>query len=156
MNNVIIFTNAQGGTTVVYPAPNCGLTIQEIAAKDMPAGTPHAIVDESQVPSDHTYFNAFVADLQAGVVAVDMPKAREIHKNFMRAARTPILAALDVAYTRADEKGPAGAAEKAQIAAQKQALRDVTADAGIAAATTPEELKAVWPAVLGPKPYGGV
>ncbi len=152
MAQLIIFTNDQGTTTVVYPAPNCGLTIQEIAAKDIPQGTPHAIVDESVVPTDHTYFNAFEADLQAGMVSVNMPKAREIHKNFMRTARAPLLAALDVAYTKADELGAAGTAQKAQIAAQKQALRDVTADAGIAAANTAAELKMVWPAILGPNP----
>lgn len=26
----------------------------------------------------------------------------------------------------------------------------------VAAAATPDELKGVWPSILGPKPYGGV
>lgn len=151
----IIYQNNEGGCSVVIPAPESGLTIEEIAAKCVPAGTPYKVVPVNEIPSDRTYRNAWVADTVGGKVNHDMPKAREIHKGHMRRARTPLMAALDVAYTRADEKGHAGAAEKAQIAAQKQALRDVTADAGIAAATTPEELKAVWPAVLGPKPYGG-
>ena len=56
------------------------------------------------------------------------------------------LAALDVEYQHADERGDV--AEKARIAAKKQALRDVTADPAIEAAQTPEALKAVWPDIL--------
>lgn len=152
----IIYQNNEGGCSVVIPAPDTGLTIEEVAAKCVPAGTPYTIVPVAEVPSDRTYRNAWVADVVGRKVNHDMVKAREIHKDHMRRGRTPLLAALDVAYIKADEKGPAGAAEKAQIAAQKAALRDVTAAAGIAAATTPDELKGVWPSILGPKPYGGV
>jgi hypothetical protein len=60
------------------------------------------------------------------------------------------LADLDVQYSRADEAN--NPALKAQIAAKKQTLRDVTADARIAAAQTPGELKGVWPEILGPNP----
>ena len=152
----IIYTNAEGGTSIVTPVEGSGLTLQEVIAKSVPAGTPYKVVPVGEVPTDRTYRNAWVADVANGKVNHDMVKAREIHKDHMRRGRTPLLAALDVAYIKADEKGPAGAAEKAQIAAQKAALRDVTAAAGIAAATTPDELKGVWPSILGPKPYGGV
>lgn len=83
------------------------------------------------------------------MIKVNMVKAREIWKDKMRAARAPILADLDALYQRADEFGAAGEAVKARIAQDKQRLRDVTLDPGIQAAATPEELKAVWPAVLG-------
>ena len=63
MNNVIIFTNAQGGTTVVYPAPNCGLTIQEIAAKDVPVGKPYKIVDVADIPTDRTFRAAWETEI---------------------------------------------------------------------------------------------
>ena len=79
-------------------------------------------------------------------VAVDMPAAREIHRDYLRALRAPILAKLDTEYMRADEAGDVAA--KARIAAQKQALRDVTADPAIEAAKTPEALAAVLPAAL--------
>ena len=64
----------------------------------------------------------------------------------MRRARAPLLAAKDAEYTHADARGDAVA--KARIEAERQALRDVTADPAIEAAKTPEELKAVWPEVL--------
>jgi hypothetical protein len=78
------------------------------------------------------------------MITVNMEKARNIHREKMRAARTPLLAALDVAFQRALEQN----ANTATIVAQKQALRDVTSDPAIEAAQTVEELKAVWPEVL--------
>ena len=44
---------------IVYPAPNCGLTIEEIAAKDVPAGTSYQIVDASTVPTDRSFRDAW-------------------------------------------------------------------------------------------------
>lgn len=76
----------------------------------------------------------------------DMEKCREIHKARLREARAPLLAEKDVEYMRALERGDATAL--ASISAEKQALRDVTADPAIAAAATAADLKAVWPAAL--------
>lgn len=77
-------------------------------------------------------------------ITIDMAKARDIHRDRMRQARTPKLAALDVAFQRAHEMSN----DTAAIVAQKQALRDVTADPAIEAAQTPDELKMVWPEIL--------
>lgn len=148
----IIYQNSDGGCSVVVPATDSGLTIEEVIAKCVPAGTPYKIVPVNEIPSDRTYRNAWVADTVGGKVNHDIVKAREIHKDHMRRARTPLMTTLDTAYLKADEKGGAGNAEKATIAAQKQALRDVTADPGIAAAKTVAELKQVWPTALGPNP----
>lgn len=92
-------------------------------------------------PADRTFRNAWA--LNGKAVTVDMTKAREIQKNRLRELRKPLMAELDTAYLLADEIGDVGA--KAEIAAKKQALRDVTADPGIAAAKTPEQLIAVVP-----------
>lgn len=59
MNQRIIYPNNEGGVCVVIPAPDCGLTIQEIATKDVPAGKPYKIVDISEIPSDRTFRNAW-------------------------------------------------------------------------------------------------
>jgi len=77
------------------------------------------------------------------VIRVNLDKAREIKKDMIREARKPMLEALDVAYMRAVEAGDT--TQQAQIAAEKQALRDATDDPAIAAASTPEELAAVDP-----------
>jgi len=85
------------------------------------------------------------------MIIINLNKAREIHKDKMREARAPKLAALDVAFMRAVEQ--ADTAKQAEIAAEKQALRDVTKDPDIAAASDVDALKAAWPAILGDSPY---
>jgi len=64
MNQRIIYPNSEGGVSILAPAPECGLSIEEIAAKDVPAGKPYKIVDVADIPSDRTFRNAweFVAD----------------------------------------------------------------------------------------------
>ena len=58
MNQRIIYENDEGGVSIIVPA-DCGLTIEEIAAKDVPAGKPFEIVDVSEIPSDRTFRNAW-------------------------------------------------------------------------------------------------
>jgi hypothetical protein len=58
MNQRIIFPTDGGGVAVIIPA-NCGLTIEQIAAKDVPAGKPYEIVDVTDIPSDRTFRNAW-------------------------------------------------------------------------------------------------
>ena len=59
MNQRIIFPTDEGGVAVIVPAPECGLTIEEIAAKDVPQGKPFKIVDVSDIPSDRTFRGAW-------------------------------------------------------------------------------------------------
>jgi hypothetical protein len=59
MNQRIIYPNDDGGVAVIIPASECGLTIEEIAAKDVPAGKPYKIVDVADIPSDRTFRNAW-------------------------------------------------------------------------------------------------
>jgi len=80
------------------------------------------------------------------MITVNMDKARDIKKDMIRADRTPKLEALDVEFMRAVEAGDTAA--QATIATKKQALRDATDDPAIAAAATPDELKAVVPTAL--------
>jgi hypothetical protein len=63
-NKRIIYPNDQGGVSIVVPAPDCELSLEQIAGKDVPAGKPYQIVDVSEVPDDRTYRNAwtFVAE----------------------------------------------------------------------------------------------
>jgi hypothetical protein len=59
MNQRIIYSNDDGGVSIIVPAPECGLTIEEIAAKDVPEGKPFKIVDVADIPSDRTFRNAW-------------------------------------------------------------------------------------------------
>ena len=60
MEKRIIYPNDAGGVAIIIPAPDCGLTIEEIAAKDVPAGKPHKIIDVSEIPQDRTFRDAWV------------------------------------------------------------------------------------------------
>ena len=59
MNLRIIYPNDDGGVSVIVPAAECGLTIEEIAAKDVPAGKPFKIVDVADIPTDRTFRDAW-------------------------------------------------------------------------------------------------
>jgi hypothetical protein len=58
MNQRIIYPTDDGGVAILIPA-DCGLTIEEIAAKDVPAGKPYKIVDVADIPTDRTFRNAW-------------------------------------------------------------------------------------------------
>lgn len=74
MNQRIIYPSDDGGVAVIIPAPECGLMIEEIAAKDVPpiivrgpdgsvassTPRPYKIVDVADVPSDRTFRGAWV------------------------------------------------------------------------------------------------
>jgi hypothetical protein len=55
----IIYQTNEGGVAVIIPAPDCGLTIEEIAAKDVPVGKPYEIVDAADIPTDRTFRGAW-------------------------------------------------------------------------------------------------
>ena len=74
MNQRIVYKNDEGGISILTPSPECleSHTIEEIAAKDVPAGKPYKIVDVADIPSDRTFRNAWTvneADLTDGVGA---------------------------------------------------------------------------------------
>jgi hypothetical protein len=59
MEKRIIYKTDDGGVAVIVPAVECGLSIEEIAAKDVPAGKPFKIIATEDVPSDRTFRNAW-------------------------------------------------------------------------------------------------
>jgi hypothetical protein len=58
----IIYPTAEGGVAVIVPAPGCGLTVDEIAAKDVPRGVPYQIVNATDIPADRTFRNAWTME----------------------------------------------------------------------------------------------
>jgi len=55
----IIFPNDDGGVSVIIPSDNCGLSVEDIARKDVPAGKAYQIVDVADVPGDRSFRNAW-------------------------------------------------------------------------------------------------
>jgi hypothetical protein len=54
-----IFPNTEGTISVLVPAPNCGLTLEQICAKDVPTGVKYKIIDSSELPADREFRNAW-------------------------------------------------------------------------------------------------
>jgi len=61
MNQRIIYPTDDGGVAVIVPSSEylADHTIEELAAKDVPAGKPYKIVDVADIPTDRTFRNAW-------------------------------------------------------------------------------------------------
>lgn len=61
MDKRIVYNNDDGGISIVIPTAEWleEHTIEELAAKDVPAGKEYHIVDVSEIPSDRTFRNAW-------------------------------------------------------------------------------------------------
>ena len=57
----IIYQNGTG-VSVITPVPNCGLTLEQIAIKDVPTGLPYLFIDQSRYPTDRSQRHLWTAD----------------------------------------------------------------------------------------------
>lgn len=146
MKNVIIYTNSNGVISVVSPSPSYKGTVEELAVKTVPTGLTYFEIESFILPKDLTFELAW--EIREDSVRVNPDKAKAIWKDKWREARKPLLSSLDIEFMKAVET--ADADKQAEIATQKQALRDVTNTE--INGNTPEEIKAAWPSVLGEKP----
>ena len=127
---VIVYSQNNGQVTVCYPTGE--LPIEEVLSRDCPEGA--VIVENNSLPNEHdSFFDAW--ELNGTTVTVNLAKAKAITKDRLRAERTPLLQAQDVAFQRALESG----ADTTAIVAEKQRLRDITQLAD--QANTLEQLK---------------
>lgn len=61
MTKRILYQTDDGGVAVIIPT-NCGLTVRQIADKDVPTGKPFRIVDGADIPTDRSQRGAWVVD----------------------------------------------------------------------------------------------
>jgi hypothetical protein len=134
----IIYPQFDNSLAVI--APTGELTIEQVAAKDVPANTPYKIVKVLNI--DNYFFNAYEYDDAVGAV-VNIEKAKEIQRDKWRTARSALLQALDIEFQRAQETGRSVDLES--VVQKKQALRDVT---DTALPNDLEGIKNTWPIVL--------
>ena len=131
----IAYKRSDGGVSIVHPYLECGLTLEQIIAKDVPAGAEQKIMDTDDL-QDRSFRDAWEFHKDDGI-AVSLDKAKEITKERLRSERAPLLEAQDVEFTKAIEAG----SDFTLIVAEKQRLRDITQLAETA--TTLEELKSI-------------
>ena len=68
----IIYKQDDGIAAIIVPATNCDLTVEQIAKKDVPTGKKYKIVDDSDIPANKNFRDAWIvdeADLTDGVGA---------------------------------------------------------------------------------------
>ncbi len=139
----IIYTNSDGTVSIIIPTGNVNDSI-----KDVPDGLSYEIVEDSAIPTDRSFRNAWKQNSKT--IEIDMTKAKEIHKTNIRLARKDKLTELDIEFQKALETS----ASTTDIVSKKQALRDAPADSAIASADTEAKLKAQWnTSILGTSPY---
>ena len=71
----ILYKQEDGTVGIVCPSDNCGLTVEEIAKKDVPKGFKYKIVPVTDIPTDRTFGNAWIvneSDLTDGVGEADL------------------------------------------------------------------------------------
>jgi len=122
------------------------------ATKSMISDKDGNSADASKVtmPKNRDFRGAWT--LEGDVMKEDLSVAKELFKDKIKEARTPLLASEDVAFMMALENDDSKA--KAASVAKKKALRDATKASAIDAASSIEELTAAWDtSVLGDSPY---
>ena len=58
----IIYKTPEGTVTVMYPTSEWTGTMEELAQKDVPTGLKYKIVEDSVIPTDLTFRNAWEVD----------------------------------------------------------------------------------------------
>ena len=131
----IIYQNQEGGISVIHPTGE--LSIEEVAAKDVPEGVAYEIVEDDAIPSDRTFRNAWV--MGDCCIEHDLDKCKALGHDMRRAKRAEEFAPHDEVIMKQIPGADATAAEAA-----RQEIRDKYAaiQDAIDAAATPEDIKA--------------
>ncbi len=132
----ILIKRTDGGVSVMEVTDKSFVATAIRKWKDVKPGQyiSHETVQPSNIPDDRTFRNAWTHDL-----SVDMDLARDIHMDNIRKPRDKRLKQLDQR-----QYGP-------EYDDERQALRDIPQTFDLTQATTPEELKALWPDELKEK-----
>jgi hypothetical protein len=101
--------------------------------------------EDEEAPKRGPYRGAYRD--RGGKLEVDMPAARELHRERLRIRRVAKMQELDGEWMRAKGQGKELDAHAVEV--KRQALRDLPADPRIDEAGTVEELAALWPKELG-------
>ena len=96
--------------------------MEELAAKVVPENEPYKIVEDSVIPTDRTFRDAWE---NYESVNVSLVKAKEITKTRLREERKPLLEAQDVLFMKAQESS----SDTTAIVTEKLRLRDVPTQA---------------------------
>lgn len=100
-------------------------------------------IPEEGIPSDRLFRDAWCDATPEPKVDFDMEKCKTIHMDRIRHMRNKKLSKLDVDLMIAQEQDKSSDVDT--IKAEKQRLRDIPKNFDMTSASTPEQLKALWP-----------
>ena len=136
----IAVKRSDGGVSIIVPTNEATPALLLRDALAVVGYVSHREIEDNKIPTDRYFRNAWTDDNPTTTVDVDITKAKDIKKNYMRQLRKPKLEALDIEFMKALETGDTQA--QSSIAAKKQELRAVT---DLSLPETVEELKAFLP-----------
>ena len=110
------------------------------------SGTNSRITDTTNLPQDRTFRDAWTDDLPGEQIDVDIPRAKIIRMEQIRAARDVKWEDFDKRYVIAERD----AADLTTLDTERQTLKDIpqVAQSDVDTATTESDLLAVWPTGL--------
>ena len=141
MGNRIVYTNDEGNV-VIMQRLNPNKTDEDVTPNDRP----YVIVDESEIPVDRYFRNAW--KLEGSTIKVDRVKAKSIKLEKIRQLRDIKLEGTDIKLMIACESGNTDTEQTLII--ERQALRDLPANINLNVSMLPtiEDLKNFYPAEL--------
>ena len=146
MNEIMV--NADGTVTVVYEGSVSAILDDLVKANTTPAvyNSDGSVKTEAIVPDADTLAQQ-VTEVNLKTHAWRLPKARAERLETIRSDRNEKLAALDIEYQLADEGVHPGGLSKTQVAASKQALRDLppTAESQLDGLNNTDDIEAYDP-----------
>lgn len=121
MDDRIVFTNPDGSCGILIPSKNSGLTIDEIMAKDVPAGATNVRkITTAELPADRLFRNAWDDSNPEEFIGLDLTKAKGIAHEMRRAKRQEEMSPLDE-----ESKNARTTSQRAQeIVSEKTAILD--------------------------------
>ena len=131
----IIYQNSEGGVSVIHPTG--ALSIEEVAAKDVPEGLAYEIVEDDVIPSDRTFRDAWRKDGTS--VVENLAAAKEIAHAMRRTKREQEFKPHDDLIAKQIPGTDTDAAEASRATIR---TKYATMQTGIDAATTTAEIKA--------------
>lgn len=120
------------------------LELAKLIEKAVPSNKPYSVVKSLNL--DNYFYDAY--EYKNKEVVLNISKAKDIHLNNFRKVRATLLQELDLEFLRAVELENKD--KQRQISVKKMALRDVTETP---LSDDPNEIKKVWPSILGKNPY---
>jgi hypothetical protein len=130
----IIYSTPDGTVAVIVPTGE--LSIEEVAAKDVPEGVAYEIVEDDAIPADRFFRGAWVAN--GAAVDVDLDKAKDIGHDMRRTQREAEFAPFDAIIMK---QIPGNSAVEAEASRQEIRFKYALIQDVIEAAETTDEIR---------------